>query len=250
MNSKKPSSLRERILAQIEQNEVQMHSRFFFMLKVASAAALAAAALLISVFIGNLLFFTLRINGHDALLSLGGRGFALFVQVFPWWLLALDILLIVALVWVVRHFQFGYRRPAIFVFLAVVLVAFAAGFALDHNTPLNDHLLRDADDGGLPSPLRSLYQGTRHSPPPGTAYRGTITSIGTSSLSLYDPDLSKDLTVFLPAGELTEHAPFSIGQNVFIVGNEQNGFIQAFDIHPIDPHGIAPREEHGGPAGR
>lgn len=246
MNSNEPTSVRDRILSKIERNEVRMHSRIYFILLGGVVIVLAVLTLLLSVFLGNLLSFTLRINGHDGLLALGTQGLVLFVQVFPWWLLLITIALVILVAWLARRFSFVYRTPALFVFALLVAGALLAGFTLDRGTPLNDHLLQDADDGHLPAPLSGLYQGSRHAPPPGSGgYRGTITHIDADRISLSDPDISTTtLIVFLPTEPHDGPLHLTLGEAVFVIGSEVNGAIHALDIHPLDSDGLPPHDGH------
>lgn len=243
MNSNRdhnPSSIKDRILHKIEHREVQMRSRTFFICKLLGVLVLALGILLLSVFIGTVLFFTLRINGHDGLLGLGIRGFVLFAQVFPWWLLILDGVLITALAWLVRSFQFGYRRPALYILFACVSIALVTGFTIDHNTSFNDRLLQDADDGGLPTPLQSVYKGTRRPPPEGAAYRGTVLLPQKDGFRMYDPDIKKELTVEFPDSDYDDRITILVGDTVFVIGDREGDIIEAFAVRKLDPRGLAP----------
>ncbi len=243
MNSNEHHSIKDRVLEKIEHTGVRMHSRAYFALHIGGVIAFAVLALLVTVFIGNFLFFTLRLNGHGELLSLGARGWGIFVRVFPWWLLAADIALCAALVWLVRRFQFGYRTPVLFVFFALILAALAVGFAIDAGTPVNDRLLQDADRGALPPPFDAVYRGARRAPPRGSAYRGTIISVASTSLNMTDPDADSTLTVLLPAQGQDHALPLTVGEAIFVIGSQQSpGLIQAVDIHPINAAGLPPRE--------
>lgn len=236
-------SVRDRILAKIEHDNVRMHTRAYFAVRIAGALLLAALILLVTVFIGNFVFFILRLNGHGELLSLGSRGWLLFLRVFPWWLLAIDIVLAALLAWVVRYFQFGYRKPILALFIVLVAAALAGGFLLDEGTPLNDRLLRDADRGALPHPFDAVYKGARRAPPPGSAYRGTVITVQQGSFLLADPDFDDLQTVLLPPPQNHPAPPLSAGEAVLVIGSDENGVIHAIDVHPIDAAGLPPRDD-------
>ncbi|MDB5189987.1 MAG: hypothetical protein JWN49_313 [Parcubacteria group bacterium] len=232
-------TVQERIMAKIQDHELTMHSRLFFVVRVVATALLAFMVLLISIFLVNFLFFTLRVNGHEPLLALGSRGAWLFVQLFPWWLLVLDIVCIVVLENVLRTFKFGYRSPVLYLFLVLVVVASAIGIGLDRGTDVNDRILRHADRGDLPGPLNSLYQEARRAPPQGGAYRGIVHHVMDHSFTLVDPDrIESEFLVELPENHPTP--PLSEGEAVFVLGDEKDGVIHAVDVHPIDPDGIPP----------
>ncbi len=232
-------TVQERIMEKIQDQELTMHSRIFFVVRIVAIILLALIVLIISIFLVSLLFFTLRVNGHEPLLELGSRGVWLFIRLFPWWLLLIDIVLIAVLERVVRTFKFGYRSPVLYLFVALIVLACGIGIALDRGTRVNDMLLHRADQGYLPQPLNSLYQGARRMPPHDGAYRGTVLRLLERSFALSDPDRSEDeLLVLLPDTHSTP--PLSVGEAVFVIGDEKDGVIRAIDVHPIDPDGIPP----------
>ena len=63
------------------------------------------------------------------------------------------------------------------------MVMMISGFALD-KTPLNDVLLRQADENQLPPPFGNLYENARRFPPPGHGiFLGTIIAITANTLN-------------------------------------------------------------------
>jgi hypothetical protein len=243
MNSEEhPSTLRDTVLAKIQNNELHMRSRYFFILKIAGVLLLSLVVLTCTVLIGNLVFFSLRLNGHEALLGLGAQGITLFLAVFPWWLLVLDLFFIFLLERLLRQFRFGYRSPALYLFLLLIILAALGGAGIDRGTSFNDDLLHRADEGRLPAPLGAVYQGSRHMPPAGSGvYRGSIVEVASTTISIIDFDRpGRPRVVLIPQYGPAAHAQFTQGEVVLVVGNEVQGMIHAFDIHPIDPDGIPP----------
>lgn len=160
------TNLQDKIIKKIQDGEVRMRPRLYFVLRAVALAAVVLATLVVSVFICNFLFFTLRLNGHESLLARPG-GFLLFLRFFPWELLALDILLLALLDWLVRKFGFGYRTPLVYIAILSLALVFSMGFAIDRATDLNDRVLRHADDDDLPFPFGGVYERARRPLPPG-----------------------------------------------------------------------------------
>ncbi len=152
--------LRDKILQKIHEGDVTMHSRAYYALKAAALLVIAAAVLVVSVFICNFIFFTLRFNGHESLLMRPG-GLLLFLRFFPWELLLLDVALIALFDWLLRQFRFGYKRPMVYLVIGTLLVVFAGGYAIDRATDANDALLERADDNDLFWPFGELYEHAR-----------------------------------------------------------------------------------------
>lgn len=152
--------LKERILAEIGAGKVAMRPRAYFVLQVAALVLVALAALVVSVFIFNFIVFIVRLNHEDLLLGMGLAGWGAFLLFFPWTLLALDVLLILALEWLLRKFSWGYKVPMLYLLAGILALTFLVGAVMDRATPLNDRLWEGRH--GLPSPIRVIYQGARH----------------------------------------------------------------------------------------
>jgi hypothetical protein len=158
-------NLQERLLSKIRSGELTMRPRAYFVLKVAALVVVALCALVASVFICNFIFFTLRLNGQESLLARPG-GLLLFLRFFPWELLLLDILCILVLERLLKHFSFGWRSPVLYLALALLALVVSAGFALDRGTRFNDEFLNRADHDVLPPPFGELYEYAHRPLPP------------------------------------------------------------------------------------
>lgn len=155
-----PDKLKDRILEEIRHGKVAMRPRAYFVLQVSALAVVALAALVTSVFIFNFIVFSLRVNHEDLLLGLGPRGWGAFIAFFPWTLLVLDIMLVLALEFLVRKFSWGYKVPMLYLLGGLLVLTILAGVVLDRGTPLNDRLWRG--HRGLPPPFGQIYRGARH----------------------------------------------------------------------------------------
>jgi hypothetical protein len=159
-------NLQEKILNKIRQGEVVMRPRLYFTLRAVALALVVLAVLVLSVFICNFIFFTLRLNGHESLLARPG-GLLLFLRFFPWELLVLDAAFVILLEWMLRRFKFAYQRPTAYLAFGLLVVVLSAGFALDRGTRFNDSVLDRADHGGLPRPFGDVYEHAHRPLPPG-----------------------------------------------------------------------------------
>jgi hypothetical protein len=225
------NNLKDKILGEIKAGRVAMTPRTYFTLKLTAFVATAIAVIVVSIFIFNFIFFSIRINEHDALLGFGPQGLYAFLRFFPWHLLAIDIGLIILLQWVVRHFRFAYKIPVLYLLAALILAAFALGFALDRGTPFNDRLHEGREH--LPRPVRGFYEGARRPPSKGSGVcRCTIIAIEGSTLIVEDTrSATATMTILLPSDD--RHATTSgleIGDVVFIAGQEEGGIIRAFGV--------------------
>ena len=162
------TSLKDKILEKIESRELSMKPRYLFGLRLALMVLVALLVLVFSVFIFNFIFFSIRVSGHMALLSFGLRGVGAFVLNFPWGLLIIDVLLVVLLEKMLRHFRFAYRSPVLYLFFAILALAISAGLVIDRSSDVNDRMLHRVESGerGLPF-FAPIYRGARRPWPEG-----------------------------------------------------------------------------------
>ena len=148
--------MKDRVLGRIKSGQVAMHSQFYFAMRIAALVVVLLLALVVSILLFTFLFFTIRINIHDAMSPLGADWWLMFARFFPWHLLILDILLVAAAEWLMRSFLFAYRSPA--VYLLFVLLAFVLALAafIDH-AGFNDQMLQRARAHRLPEPFSDMY---------------------------------------------------------------------------------------------
>lgn len=236
-------SLKQKLLSEIKEGKVAMTPRMYFVLKMAALALLAGAIVFVTIFIWNFIFFSLRINGQDALLGFGPRGFQAFMVFFPWHFLLLDIGLILVLQQLIKEFRFGYRVPALAFIAALIAFAGLVGFALDRGTTVNDRLHEGR--GHLPPPVRGLYEGARRPLPTGSGIcRCTVLSIDGNTITVEDTrNATTTLTVILPEDDRRATTTgIQVGDVIFIAGEEEDGVIHAF--------GVRKEGERGGIRGR
>jgi len=228
------TDLKDKLLKEIKDGELAMTPRAYFTLQWTALIATTLAVLVITVVIFNFIFFSIRINGHDTLLTFGPRGFGAFIRFFPWHLLILDIGLIVFTQWLLRHFRFGYRVPVLYLLAALMAGALALGLALDRATPVNDRLREGRDR--LPPPVRMLYD--ERGPGVGSGIcRCEILAIEDGVLTVEDTrEGTSTLRVVLPLNDRrATTSGLSVGDIVFIAGKEEGGILRAFGVRKDVP---------------
>lgn len=235
-NHDAPKDTKESVLAAIRGQKIAMRSKLSFTFETFLAVFAAIVMLVVTVALVNFILFSLRVNGHESLLSFGGRGILTFLFVFPWPLLVLDILLAFFLEHLLRRFRFGYRSPVLYLLLGIVAIAICMGLLLDRGTPFNDALLNRADHGELPAPFGELYEHIRAPAPHAQGvFRGIVTSVGTSTFVMYyddqDDASSSEHTVIPPPG--FDVSLLSPGDHVYVAGDEGDEVVHAFGIKAL-----------------
>lgn len=223
------NDIKNTILKEIESGRVQMTPRVYFSLKLLQFTTLSIAILVLTVLIFNFIFFHIRINSHTELLWWGPRGIRAFLYFFPWPLLTLDILLIIALQWFMRQFRFGYKTPTLYLVSGLITISFVCGLILDQ-THMNDALHNQRR--GLPSPMRAIFESLGKPPGRGSGIcKCEIVRMEGSILFVEDVrEGSGELKVVPESDDAFHSKNLTIGDIVYIAGDEKDGVIHAFGI--------------------
>ncbi len=144
-----PAYIAQKVLEKVRAGKVQMHSRTYFIVRMGGTALLAILTLLVSVLVVSFIFFSIHESGELFLLGFGSRGVLVFLSLFPWFSLIVDIGLLFLLEFLLQGFKFGYRTSLLSIFAGILLVSVVLGIIFDF-LPVQSTLLERADSGQLP----------------------------------------------------------------------------------------------------
>jgi len=231
-------TLREKVLARIENHTVTATSRWYFIMRIVLIGFLTLFALLLSSLICNSIVFIILSSGRSLLLDFGTRGIWSFLIFFPWPLLLIDLLCILLLQRLLSVFKFGYRIPVLYLGGLIFVIGFGLGIIIHHDTPFNHQVVREGERRHFSGFLNDFLRGAHRPPSPGQGmYRGTIQSVGSSSIIILDSDTSTSTlrTIILSNdNEFATTTGLHSGDMIFIAGDERDGNINAFGIHTTD----------------
>ena len=230
-----PRHIAQKVLERVSAGKVQMRSKTYFVVRVAMTAFLAILTLAVSVWVVSFIFFSIHESGELFLLGFGSRGVVVFLSLFPWLSLIIDLGLLFLLELLLQRFKFGYRTPLLSIFVGVLLVSIILGIAFDF-LPIHSMLLDRADSGQLPV-IGEMYESIRDSHQNQGVFRGTVTSIQGSQFVISHSDLDHDAddgthTVLIPSG-IVLPTPLQVGDRVYVFGSLINGVIQASGIQEL-----------------
>lgn len=232
-------SLRESVLAKIKNEHVTMRSRAYFWIKIAALVTVALLVLVVSVAICNFILFAIQASGSDQLLGFGSRGFALFIRFFPWWLLILDIGLIVLLEYLLRRFRFGYKSPVLYLLFGLLIVTISIGYTIERVTTVNAYLRDRAHEKRLPGPFNEFF--ARSGRPPGDhagMCRCTVRSVIGNTIIADDVDFATTTRITIVVPDAESNATTSgikVGDVIFVAGERRGDTITAFGIKTQPP---------------
>lgn len=152
-----PNAIKAAVIAKIKAGEIVMKSKRYFLLRTIAVAAAAVLVTLALIYLTSFIFFFLHRSGAWFTPGFGSRGVRTFLASFPWGILIAVAILAIILEVLVERYAVAYRRPLVYSFLGVVVVALAVGYAASrtpfhtafssyarsHNAPLVGRFYRD-----------------------------------------------------------------------------------------------------------
>lgn len=223
------------VLEKVRAHRVRVRSRAYFIIRATAVVFVSLLVLAFSSLVLSFIAFSVHESGEQFLLGFGAQGVAVFLGLFPWLPLCIDLLLIVLLEWLLQGFRWGYR----FSLATLFAVAFACSVVLAlviNATPLHSALLDRADRGELPV-VGNLYESIRNSHEPQGIFRGVVASTSDGEILIAHDDGDHDAddgerTVMLPPGTPPPH----VGQRVYVFGNSAGQQqVQAYGVEPLSP---------------
>ncbi|MCL5774808.1 MAG: hypothetical protein M1333_01185 [Patescibacteria group bacterium] len=127
------------VLEQIKSGQVKMHSRAYFILRTCLSAGLVFLAAVFTWFFFSLMFFVIQRHNAMYLPLFGLTGVKALLVSFPWFVLALGVVLFVVFDMFLNNYSLAYRRPAAYTVLGVI-VFLLCGVGVVHATGLNSRL--------------------------------------------------------------------------------------------------------------
>lgn len=162
--TKTKASLEKTVMTQITAGTINMKPRWFFVLGSVSMILGLVSASMGAIFLMNLMFFSLRQHG-----PMGEWRLQLMLESFPWWVLLLAIGGILSGIYLLKKYEFSYKKNFSLISGVFIIAIILAAFLIDL-TGINNLWFRQ-------EPMRRFYQryqpnNARNSPTP--AYKGRM----------------------------------------------------------------------------
>lgn len=217
---------KKEVLDRIKAGEVRMRPKAFFVTRMFFMVILSVLILAVSAFIASYILFILQAGGETFLLGFGWRGLLVFLIMFPWFAVVVDLALLAALDSLCANFRFGYRFPAGYLFAATGLTAVLIACAINI-TSIHQKVMSQAQENRMPV-LGRFYDRVRHSSRQDGIFKGAVVSVATSSFEIrYEFDEDDMPTVILMPDGMPSIAP---GDHVFVAGEAASGTIRAYGV--------------------
>lgn len=143
--NEKTRTIEELVMAKVKSNEITMKPRWFFVLGSLLTIIGTAGIFLAVVFLVNLILFLLRTHGPNWEWRL-----QIMLSSFPMWVPILAITGLIAGVWMLRKFDFSYKKNFLLIITGFIASILVTAFLLDA-FGFNELWLRRG-------PMRGLYK--------------------------------------------------------------------------------------------
>jgi hypothetical protein len=138
-------NIQEEIMLKIKSGQVKMKPRWYFVLGSIAMVSGLAGLTIASVFLIGLISFSLRTHG-----PMGPIRFQIMLNNFPLWAVGLATIGICVGVWMLKKYDFSYKKNFPLIIIGFILSIIIAGYIIDF-VGINESLRRRER-------LRMLYQ--------------------------------------------------------------------------------------------
>jgi len=135
--------INSRVMENIRRGKLTMRPRLLFLLGSIITFVGLVASVIISTFFIGLIRFSLRTHG-----PMGDYRLTQIWSGFPWWSLLLAVAGLVIGIWLLRRYEFSYKRNFVLLVVGFLAAIVLAGWLMDA-VGLNDLLLRRGPTQGL-----------------------------------------------------------------------------------------------------
>lgn len=133
---KELKNITENVMSQIHLGKAKMKPRTYFVIGSILAFVGLISSVIVSTFLVGLIRFSLRTHG-----PMGQYRFDQIISSFPWWTTILAVLGLFIGIWLIRQYDFSYKKNPWVIILSFVLAIVVAGCIVDM-TGLNDTMFR------------------------------------------------------------------------------------------------------------
>ncbi len=234
-DNNKRINIKEEVLNKIKTGQIGMRSKAYFLAKLVLLSILTILITLVSIFLLSFILFSSSLDGSLFLVRFGGTGLYNFVLTLPWYLLLLDIFLLILLDTLLKSFSFGYKSPVVFLFGGTILVITGIS-TLVNFTPLHQNIMNKIDKNKT-LPFHKIYDGvdSRYQKP-GT-WKGYVGKINGNSFKFkYVKGITGEFgeAEVFAVNEITVVDKLVEGDLVFVAGNILDNRIMAYGIKKLN----------------
>jgi hypothetical protein len=141
--SKELKNITENVMNQRHQGKAKMKPRMYFIAGSILTLIGLISSIIVSTFLVGLIRFSLRTHG-----AMGQYRFDQMILNFPWWIIILAVLSLIIGIWLIRQYDFSYKKNPLIIIISFILAIIVAGYVIDM-TGLNDTMFQRGPMKGM-----------------------------------------------------------------------------------------------------
>ena len=240
----KKSSISKEIARKIENNQIKMHPKIYFVLKFILIVLIVLFFALFALYLISFIIFSLKVTGVWFLPKFGFGAIFIFFKSLPWLLILIAAILIIILELFVKHFSFAYRKPLIYSIAGIIILTLLGSFMIS-KTHLHSELFLRAGDGKLP--MMGRFYKDFGSPKLSDVHYGIVSDITKDSFFL-ETAKGEMLTIIIsPATYFDKSEDLKEGDKVVVLGKRNENSVSAFKIRKTNDQFDIPRKQQHKP---
>ncbi len=227
--------IKDKVLEQIKSGKIGMRSKSYFLAKLMLLVFVTILTTLVSIFLLSFIIFSSNLDGSLFLVRFGGSGLYNFLLTLPWYLLVVDIFLLLFLDLLLKSFRFGYKSPVLYLFIGTFIVITILSTTINL-TSFHQNIMNRLGQEKVPY-VPNIYSGVgSENQKPGT-WKGYVGAINGNSFKFrYVKGITGefgDAEVFA-VSEITVVGKLAEGDLVFVAGNILDNRIMAYGIKKLN----------------
>jgi len=229
--TKEEKSIKSTILEKIKVGEVEMKSKWHFILKgllMAFGVFIFAIAI---IYLFSFILFILAQNGALFATEFGFHGIGIFFMSLPWILLLLVGIFVIILEKLVKKYSFSYRKPILYSILGILLMLLIGTFFVSR-IGLHQSLSRFADEDRLPF-WGGMYRGYGMQSF-SNVHPGMISAITEDGFILTNRQGESLIVRFNSGTNLPKDRDLQEGDSVVVMGERLEDSVDAFGVRLFD----------------
>jgi hypothetical protein len=127
----KKQDLSKSVMEKIQKEEVKMRPHLYFVLGSLLLGVGLAIAFLLAIFFANLFLFNVRAHAPFDYLYFGPPGWRPFIVNLPWLPLLVSLLAVVVGIWLIRRYDFSYKKGLLAIVAGVIVAVVSLGILLN-----------------------------------------------------------------------------------------------------------------------
>ena len=150
--SEELKNITNNIMEQIDKGKIKMKPKIYFIIGSIITFFGLISSMIVSIFLIGLIRFSIRSNGRMAQYR-----FDQILSNFPWWTTIFAIISLIIGIWLIRKYDFSYKKKNVTIILGFVLAIIITGYTIDA-IGLNDTLLHRGPMQGM---MQNYFKGNK-----------------------------------------------------------------------------------------